>query len=187
MEWTASIMSRIFTVGHSTHAFDVFVALLRRHGIEVLADVRMFPRSRRHPQFNADALAAELPARGIGYRHFAALGGRRTPRPDSPNRGWDNDAFRAYADHALTSEFAAALDELAALAREAPTAIMCAEALWWRCHRRLIADRLRAAGWTISHIGPDGELSDHELPPFAAPQPDGTVLYPDPGALFDLP
>jgi uncharacterized protein (DUF488 family) len=178
-------MRSIFTVGHSTHAFDEFVALLSGHGIELLADVRLIPRSRRHPQFSADALTAELPGRGIAYRHFKALGGRRTPLPGSPNRGWDNDAFRGYADHALTAEFAAALTALAEHATAAPTAVMCAEGLWWRCHRRLIADRLVTAGWTVRHIAPDGALSDHTLPPFAAPQPDGTVLYPPPGTLFE--
>jgi uncharacterized protein (DUF488 family) len=184
MEWTASIMTSIFTVGHSTHALDAFVALLRRHGIGLLADVRAFPRSRRSPQFNTEALAAELP---LPYRHFRALGGRRRPRPDSPNGGWENDAFRGYADHALTPEFAAALAELTALARDVPTAIMCAEGLWWRCHRRLIADRLVAAGWAVSHIAPDGRLAEHALPPFAAPQPGGAVLYPPSGTLFDVP
>jgi uncharacterized protein (DUF488 family) len=178
---------RIATIGHSTHPLDAFVSLLRRHGVELVADVRIVPRSGRHPQFNADALAAELPARGIAYRHFKALGGRRRPRPDSPNRGWDVDAFRAYADHALTPQFAAALGALAAAARAAPTAVMCAEGLWWRCHRRLIADRLQVAGWTVCHIGPDGALTEHALPPFAAPQPNGTVLYPPPGTLFDAP
>jgi uncharacterized protein (DUF488 family) len=107
-----------------------------------------------------------------------ALGGWRRPMPDSPNGGWDNDAFRGYADYALTEEFAHALDELQALAREHPTAIMCSEGLWWRCHRRLIADRLLATGWTVCHIAPDGRLSEHELPPFAERQADGTVRYP---------
>jgi uncharacterized protein (DUF488 family) len=185
MEWTASIMQTIFTVGHSTHTLDAFLALLERHGIALLADVRIIPRSRRHPQFNAEALAAELPRRRIEYRHFKALGGRRAPREDSPNRGWDNLAFRGYADHALTPGFAAALAELTAAAQQTPTAVMCAEALWWQCHRRLIADRLLTAGWTVRHIRADGSLDDHVLPPFAAPQADGTVLYQPPGTLFD--
>jgi uncharacterized protein (DUF488 family) len=167
-----------FTVGHSTHTLDGFCALLAPHGVTRVVDVRRVPRSARHPQFNDDSLAAELPERGIDYRHLPALGGRRRPRPDSPNGGWDNDAFRGYADHALGAEFGAALDELRELARERPTAIMCAEGLWWRCHRRLIADRLVASGWTVSHIGPDGALSEHALPAFAEPQADGTVRYP---------
>jgi len=172
-------------VGHSTHPFDTFLALLRRHGIALLADVRTAPRSRRHPHFNTRALATELPARGVTYRHFKALGGWRRARPDSPNRGWDSEGFQGYADHMLTPEFAAAFAELTALARQTPTAIMCAEGLWWRCHRRLLADRLLTGGWTVCHTGPDGTLAHHALPAFAAPEPDGTVLYPPPGTLFD--
>jgi uncharacterized protein (DUF488 family) len=169
---------RAFTVGHSTHSFDDLVALLERNGVTRIADVRRFPHSRRHPQFDIDSLAAELPRRGIDYRHLPALGGRRRPRPDSPNGGWEVEAFRGYADYALTGEFAGALDALGALARERPTAVMCAEALWWRCHRRLISDRLTVAGWTVCHIGADGGLTEHALPEFAVAQPDGTVLYP---------
>ena len=176
---------RIFTVGHSTHPLDAFVTLLRAHDIGLLADVRAYPRSRRHRHFNDESLAAELPSRGIAYRHLRALGGRRTPRPDSPNAGWENDAFRAYADHALTDAFAAALVDLAERASATRTAVMCAEGLWWRCHRRLIADRLVAAGWTVHHIAPDGALTEHVLPPFAHPQTDGTVLYPPPAQLFE--
>jgi uncharacterized protein (DUF488 family) len=182
MEWTASIMDTIFTVGHSTHSLDAFVALLRRHRVELVADVRAFPHSRRHPWFDAESLVAELP---VAYRHFRALGGRRRPRVDSPNGGWEVVAFRGYADHALTPEFASALDELTALARGTPAAIMCAEGLWWHCHRRLIADRLTAMGWTVHHIEPGGGLAEHALPPFAALQPDGTVHYPPPATLFD--
>ena len=169
---------RAYTIGHSTHTLDELVALLERHGVTRLVDVRRTPRSRRHPQFNLESLAAELPARGIGYRHAPALGGRRRPRPDSPNGGWEHEAFRGYADHALTGEFAAAVAELVEPAREHPTAVMCAEALWWRCHRRLIADRLTALGWTVCHIASDGALVEHELPEFAVVQPDGTVRYP---------
>jgi uncharacterized protein (DUF488 family) len=175
---------QVFTVGHSTHELDPFVALLRQHGVEVIVDVRAYPGSRRHPQFGGEALAASLPAHGIEYRHLRALGGRRSSRPDSPNGGWENDAFRAYADHALGREFGTAFRELRTLAAARPAAVMCAEGMWWRCHRRLIADRLLVAGWEVCHIAPDGRLAAHELPPFAAPQPDGTVLYPPPGTLF---
>jgi uncharacterized protein (DUF488 family) len=171
---------QVFTIGHSTHSLDAFAALLSAHGIRLVADVRAYPRSRRHPHFNAEALAASLPARGVDYRHLEALGGRRKPRPDSRNGGWEIDAFRAYADYALTPGFGAALTELQTLARTSATAIMCAEGLWWRCHRRLIADRLAVAGATVCHIGPAGQLDEHVLPPFAVPQPDGTVLYPAP-------
>jgi uncharacterized protein (DUF488 family) len=166
---------RVFTVGHSTHTLEALLALLECHGVARLADVRRFPRSRRHPQFNLESLR-EVPR--IDYRHLPALGGRRHGRADSPNGGWEHPAFRAYADYALTPEFGAGLAELMALAAERPTAMMCAEAPWWRCHRRLIADRLAALGWTVCHIGPDGGLAEHELPEFAIVQPDGTVLYP---------
>jgi len=166
---------RAFTVGHSTHSLEELLALLATHGVTRLVDVRRFPRSRRHPQFNLESLS-EAP--GIDYRHLPALGGRRSPRPDSPNGGWEHPAFRGYADYALTPEFGAGLAELLALAAERPAAVMCAEAPWWRCHRRLIADRLAALGWTVCHIGPDGRLARHELPEFAVVQPDGTVLYP---------
>ena len=169
---------RTFTIGHSTHPFDELVALLDRHDVMRVADVRLTPRSRRHPQFDLESLAAALPRVGIDYRHLPALGGRRRPRPDSPNGGWENEAFRGYADHALTADFAAALSQLCELATERPTAIMCAEALWWHCHRRLISDRLTALGWTVCHITAAGGLVEHELPPFAVVQPDTTVLYP---------
>jgi uncharacterized protein (DUF488 family) len=169
---------RLFTVGHSTHSLDGLCALLAAHDVTRVVDVRRFPRSRRHPQFDAESLAMTLPERGIDYHHLPALGGRRRPRPESPNGGWDNEAFRGYADHALSAEFAEALDELCGLARERTTAIMCAEGLWWRCHRRLIADRLTVLGWPVLHIAPDGRLAEHALPPFAVPQADGTVRYP---------
>jgi uncharacterized protein (DUF488 family) len=172
------VADRIFTVGHSTHTLDRFVELLTTNGVQRVADVRRVPRSARHPQFRAETLAVELPRRGIDYRHLEALGGWRKPLPDSPNEGWHNDSFRGYADYALTAEFAQALDELTELARDRPTAVMCAEAQWWRCHRRLIADRLATAGWTVCHIAGDGTLTEHELPPFAEPQADGTIRYP---------
>jgi uncharacterized protein (DUF488 family) len=169
---------RVFTVGHSTHSFDGLVALLARHGVKRLVDVRRWPRSRRHPQFNHESLAAALPERGIDYRHVRALGGRRRPQVDSPNGGWELEAFRGYADYALTGEFAAGLAELCALAAERPTAVMCAEALWWRCHRRLVADRLTALGWSVCHIAADGGVAEHELPTFAVVDADGSVHYP---------
>src|SRR5919199_725507 len=169
---------RAFSIGHSTHTLNAFVALLARHGVERVVDVRRTPRSRRHPQFERDSLGAERPEQGVGYRHLPALGGRRRPRPDSPNGGWEHEAFRGYADYALTAEFAAGLEDLCSLARERTTAVMCAEALWWRCHRRLIADRLTVRGWTVCHIDAGGGLTEHELPPFAIAQADKTVRYP---------
>ena len=171
---------RAFTIGHSTHPLDTFAALLAEHGVERVADVRQTPRSGRHPHFNLEPLAEELSRRGVDYRHLPALGGRRRARPDSPNGGWEHPAFRGYADYALTAEFAAGLAELGVLAEERPTAVMCAEALWWRCHRRLIADRLTALGWSVCHIEPDGGLAEHELPAFAIVTAGGAVTYPPP-------
>ncbi len=169
---------RIFTVGHSTHSLDELVGLLAGHGVQCVADVRKHPGSRRYPQFGSEALARDLPAHGIQYRHLPALGGRRRPRTDSPNGGWEHPAFRGYADYALTEPFTAGVEELCGLARARPTAVMCAEAVWWRCHRRLIADRLVALDETVCHIGSDGGLTEHALAPFAVAQADGRVRYP---------
>jgi uncharacterized protein (DUF488 family) len=168
---------RAFTIGHSTHALNAFAALLEGHGVRRVADVRRFPGSRRHPQFNREALTAGLAARGIGYAHVETLGGRRSAAPGSSNGGWENAAFHGYADHMASAAFAAGLAELEALAAGEPTAVMCAEALWWQCHRRLVADALVARGWAVDHIGPDGKISAHALTPFAAVR-DGRVVYP---------
>jgi uncharacterized protein (DUF488 family) len=168
---------RAFTIGHSTHALEELCALLERHGVRRVADVRRFPGSRRHPQFGAGALAAGLAAHGMGYTHIEALGGRRSVAPGSQNGGWQNAAFRGYADHMATASFAAGLAELEALAAAQPTAVMCAEALWWQCHRRLVADALLAHGWAVDHIGPDGGIAAHELTPFAVVA-DGRPAYP---------
>jgi uncharacterized protein (DUF488 family) len=170
---------RAFTIGHSTHTLDAFAALLDRHGVRRVADVRRFPGSRRHPQFGREALAEGLAARGIGYDHLEALGGRRSVVAGSPNGGWENAAFQGYADHMATAAFAAGIGDLEVLADSAPTAIMCAEALWWRCHRRLVADALVARGWGVDHIGADGSLSRHELTRFAIVA-DGRITYPAP-------
>jgi uncharacterized protein (DUF488 family) len=167
----------IFTVGHSTHPLDAFVALLRDGGVEAVADVRRYPGSRRSPWFNGEALAASLPQEGIAYAQFEALGGRRSGVRGSPNGGWENAAFRAYADHMATPAFAAGVAELEALAAARPTAVMCAEAPWWRCHRRLLSDALVVRGHSVRHIGPDGGLTDHALTDFAVVQ-DGAITYP---------
>lgn len=169
---------RVWTIGHSTLTLEELVVRLQLHKIELLCDVRTVPRSRRHPQFSENALAQSLPAHGIAYRHLPGLGGWRHTQPGSPNTGWRNAAFRGYADYALTLEFAEALRELCDLAIQQPTAIMCAEALWWRCHRRLIADRLLADGWEVCHIGSNGRLSPHRLAAFAVVQRDGSIIYP---------
>ena len=137
----------------------------------------MFPGSRRHPQFAREALGEALPGAGISYVHLKDLGGRRKARADSFNRGWRVGGFRGYADYMQTDRFQAALEELMRLGRSAPTAVMCAEALWWRCHRRLIADALVARGWEVLHIAPDGSLGRHELTPFAEIR-GGRVSYP---------
>jgi uncharacterized protein (DUF488 family) len=173
-----------FTVGHSTHEFDAFVALLRGAGIEGIADVRRWPRSRRHPQYDDDALAVELPLRGIAYDHLPGLGGRRRPRPDSPNDGWEHEAFRGYADHMAGAEFAASLATLERLAATRRTAVMCAEAPWWRCHRRLVADALLVRGWQVCHVMPGAPAQPHELPPFALVGAGG-LTYPAPQLRLD--
>jgi uncharacterized protein (DUF488 family) len=172
-------------LGHSTHELGELTELLGRHGVERLVDVRLNPGSRRLPHFNQDSLARELPARGIGYEHLRGLGGRRRPLPGSPNEGWDSEAFRGYADHMRSAEFLDALEALERLARAKPTAIMCAEAVWWRCHRRLVSDALVVRGWSVRHISASGSLSDHELTPFAVV--DGAYLtYPPEQARLDV-
>jgi uncharacterized protein (DUF488 family) len=167
----------IFTIGHSTHTADAFVGLLLRHQAEQVADVRTLPRSRRHPHFGAEALAALLDRHGIGYRHFPALGGLRRPRADSVHTAWKHPAFRGYADHMDTEGFAAGIVELSGFARTAATAVMCAEALWWQCHRRLLADALTAQGVTVDHILAAGSTQPHEITPFASIS-EGRVSYP---------
>jgi uncharacterized protein (DUF488 family) len=154
------------------------VALLERAGVGELVDVRTVPGSRRNPQFGRAALCAGLAAAGIGYRHEAALGGFRRPRPGSPNTGWVTDAFRGYADYMASPEFGAALERLEAVAANTPPAVMCAEAQWWRCHRRLIADALHARGWRVLHLGVREHPVEHKLTPFAVVDPGGVLRYP---------
>lgn len=157
----------IYTVGHSTRSLDAFIELLRAHGVQLLADVRRYPRSRRLPHFNDESLAIELPKAGIEYRAFTSLGGRRAAQRDSINTGWEDAGFRGYADYMQTPEFAAALDALIAVAQQRPTAIMCAEAQPWRCHRRMIADALLVRGWPVLNIMDVHRATPHELTPFA--------------------
>lgn len=139
------------------------------------------PRSRRHPQFERDALARWLPERGISYAHLARLGGWKHPGADSPNGAWRNRSFRGYADYALSPDFARGVGELLALAAARRTAMMCSESLWWRCHRRLVADRIVVDGGTVHHIGSDGRLSTHALTAFAVVGEDGRITYPPGG------
>jgi len=168
----------VFTIGHSTRSSEELLALLGDPGVQLIADVRAYPSSRRHPQFNRDALEDWLGRAGVAYRHMPALGGRRAPVPGSPNAGWTDRAFQGYADHMRAPEFQTALGELEAAAREQPTAVMCAEAVWWRCHRRLIADALVARGWRVEHLGIGDSRAVHELTPFAVVEPDGSIMYP---------
>lgn len=159
--------SILYTVGHSTRTLQEFISLLNAHGIAVLADVRRYPRSRRFPHFNDDALARSLPAAGIAYRSFQSLGGRRQPSRDSINLGWKSESFRAYADFMQTPAFDEALQQLIAEAQRSRTAIMCAEAVPWRCHRQLIADALLARGWHVLDIYDTGDPKPHQLTSFA--------------------
>lgn len=170
----------VYTIGHSTREADELVELLRRNGVERLVDVRRYPGSRRNPQFNREALAGTLEAAGIGYRHAPDLGGRRDPRPDSPNDGWRNAGFRAYADYMGTGTFVAELDRLTAEARVARVAIMCAEAVPWRCHRRLVSDALVARGVGVRHIISGAEPESHELHELARLDAAGGLTYPAP-------
>jgi len=167
----------IFTVGHSTRTLEELVALVKAHGVQAIADVRIFPRSRRYPHFNDDALTIELPRAGIAYLPFKSLGGHRKPKADSINVGWRNASFRGYADYMQTPTFATALDELMRAARERSTAIMCAEAVPWRCHRSLIADALVVRGWNVRDIMELKTARSHELPPFAVVVDLTTIEY----------
>lgn len=176
------ILKRIYTIGHSTRAFDELVALLREHRVTRLADIRRYPGSRRYPHFAGEALQRTLPEHGIEYVHFPELGGRRKPLPDSPNAAWKNEQFRAYADHMGTQEFHAAADALLATDRE--TAYMCAEAVPWRCHRNLLSDELVRRGLEIVHIMNPGASQHHALSKMARLERDRVIYPPDQGAMF---
>jgi uncharacterized protein (DUF488 family) len=172
------VAREILTVGHSNHEEGEFVELLRGAGVELIADVRRYPGSRRQPHFERTALAAVLLEAGIGYRWLGeTLGGRRKPLADSPNAGWESDQFRGYADHMASDEFRSGIAELEKLAAEDRVAVMCAEAWWIRCHRRLLADALTASGWRVLHLGGNGRLEEHQLTDFAVVE-DSAVTYP---------
>ena len=173
----------VFTIGHSTRTVADFVAMLRESSVTLLADIRSIPRSRATPQFNADTFPADLAASGIAYRHLTALGGRRHHRrgaPPSLNTFWQVVAFRNYADYAETAEFRAGLDELVGLARESRCAIMCAEAVWWRCHRRIVADYLMTGGTQVKHIMGPHKVIDAVLTVGAQVLPNGSLRYTGP-------
>lgn len=157
----------IFTVGHSTLPLEDFIALLKTYGILCLADIRTVPRSRHNPQFNADTLGAALRRHKIDYVPLRSLGGLRHARKDSPNTGWRNESFRGYADYMQTEEFVAGIEDLTQISREARTAIMCAEAVPWRCHRSLVADALGVRGIPVVEILSVTNYRDHKLTPFA--------------------
>jgi uncharacterized protein (DUF488 family) len=167
----------VFTVGHSTLPIERFLALLAAYGIEQLADVRTVPRSRRNPQFNADALRESLATAGIVYVPLRELGGLRKPRADSPNAGWRNESFRGYADYMQTVEFGKGLERLLELAAQRRLAVMCAEAVPWRCHRSLVADALAVRGIGVVEILSETSYRDHALTPFARVS-GTTVTYP---------
>ncbi len=169
----------LLTIGHSTHALDEFLRMLHAHGVALLVDIRTVPRSRRNPQFNRDELPASLAAAGIEYIHLPELGGLRKPRPDSMNAAWKNESFRGYADYMQTPEFAFGLERLMDLARERRVAIMCAEAVPWRCHRSLVADALTARGWLVEHIMSEKQRSPHKVTRFARVEGE-RVTYPAP-------
>ena len=170
----------ILTVGHSTRTIDEFLGLMKAHEVETVVDVRTVPRSRHNSQFNRDTLPASLKANGIDYVHMAGLGGLRHARKDSLNMGWRNASFRGFADYMQTEEFKASLQELIELSKAARIAIMCAEAVPWRCHRSLIADALAVRGVEVEHIiGPAPRLQEHRLTPFARVEGEH-ITYPAP-------
>jgi uncharacterized protein (DUF488 family) len=169
--------TRVWTIGHSTRSWEDFLELLTRHGIRTVVDVRQYPSSRRFPQFNGPAMAEALAAAGIEYVHEVNLGGRRRPRPDSPNTYWRQPQFRGYADHQATPAYRAALERLIGRAERQPTAILCAEAVPWRCHRQLIADSLTLRGLEVRHILTPERADLHALNPAIRLDPGGEFHY----------
>lgn len=159
-------MKTLWTVGHSTRNFEEFIKLLESFKIEILVDVRHFPVSRKFPQYNKDNLKDSLPKKGIEYIHLVDLGGRRKPVPNSKNDAWRNDSFKGYADYMETEPFQKSLEILKKLASQINTAIMCSEAVWWRCHRSLISDILKVNDWKVMHIMAENKATEH---PFTSP------------------
>ena len=179
-----------FTIGHSTRPIDEFVALLMTTEVKLVVDVRTVPRSRTNPQFNRDALPASLAAHGIAYEHFAALGGLRGKQPGvSPdvNAFWENASFHNYADYALSEEFRSGLEKLRGLGHATRSTVMCAESLWWRCHRRIISDYLIAAGDEVLHVLGQDHTEPARMTPAARIRRDGALTYPrDSQPMLDL-
>ena len=172
-------LSLFFTIGHSTRSIAELVELLRAENVELVVDVRAIPRSRSNPQFNIDTLPASLREHGIDYVHAAALGGRRgRGREPSPNTFWQNQSFRNFADYAMSEAFAEGFDALRGLGQEKRCAVMCSEAVWWRCHRRIITDYLIFSGEPVVHLFSIGKSEIAKPTPAAVPESDGTVIYP---------
>lgn len=169
---------KIWTIGHSTHPMDEFVEMLKSCHIELVADVRSFPGSRKFPQFNKENLMISLPEAGIAYTHIKTLGGRRKVNPDSKHTVWRNASFRGYADYMDTETFERGMEELIQLAEKNNVAYMCSEAVWWRCHRSMISDYLKTKGWTVMHIMGVNKADEH---PYTAPAEvvDGELIYPE--------
>jgi len=175
------VTNPFFTIGHSTRPLGTFVDLLKSADIRLVVDVRTIPRSRTNPQYNGDALAAALSTLKIGYEHVAALGGLRGRQrgvPSATNAFWQNESFHNYADYALSEDFQSGLKQLRGLGRSTRSAIMCAEILWWQCHRRIISDYLIAAGETVFHILPLGQVTQASMTSAAEPGASGTLVYP---------
>lgn len=166
----------VHTVGHSTKALETFVELLKAHSIQLIVDVRRWPASRRYPHFNRDALASSLNSNGVDYLWRGDLGGFRKPSPESPNTAWRVGAFRAYADLMLTEEFSRIMSDIEGNATTQRIALMCAEAVPWRCHRQLLADAFLARGWSVRHIMDDG-CHEHSLPAFATVKEGARIYY----------
>jgi uncharacterized protein (DUF488 family) len=171
----------VWTIGHSTHSLEAFLGILRAHRVEALGDVRVMPGSKRYPHFNREVFSESLSKVGITYAHFPHLGGRRKARPDSPNTAWRNESFRGYADYMETPDFLRGMDDLQELALAKRTAIMCAEAVWWQCHRAMISDWMKAHGIEVLHILSENKVEPH---PFtsAAQIIDGRLSYRAPRA-----
>jgi uncharacterized protein (DUF488 family) len=169
----------IWTIGHSTHPLEEFVAILQSFEIEMLVDIRNYPGSRRYPHFNKEALEISLPANNIQYLHLKALGGRRKPVENSINIAWRNEAFRGYADYMQTDEFKTAIDKLEIIAQKQFTCYMCSVAVWWSCHRSLVSDYLKWKGWTVMHIMSKGKSTEH---PYTKPARivDDSLRYDEP-------
>ncbi|HEX9980904.1 MAG TPA: DUF488 domain-containing protein [Flavobacterium sp.] len=159
-------MKTIYTIGHSTRSYTEFLELLQAYGIEAVADIRSFPGSRKFPQFNKEHLETQLPQDNIVYIPFKSLGGRRKPAPDSKNTAWRHQAFRGYADYMESEQFISGINELQKQAQEIIIAVMCSEAVWWRCHRSMVADYLKANLWKVIHIINKDYSSEH---PYTSP------------------